>query len=245
MSVSRSTHVPSTAPLPTDDLDGIDLGDVLPDSPVAHVIRDDDEAIHIAGHLVPILTRAAADRDHRLPVQELALLSASGLLGITVPMEHGGADVTAETVAEVIRLLALADPTIAQISHAHIVQVDILRGTASPALRARLFPEILAGRRLSCAGDSVTVAAPDHLPTLRRRPDGTLTLSGAAHHCPGARVAHWLAVQALDGGRTVTVFVPADAPGVTIIGDGAGRAADGAVRLDAVTVDPDLMAPAA
>ena len=38
---------------------------------------------------------------------------ASGLLGITVPREYGGADVPATVLAEVVRVIAAADPAIA------------------------------------------------------------------------------------------------------------------------------------
>lgn len=231
--------------------DGFDLGDVLPDSPTAHVVRDDAEAVGIAEHLVPVLAEAAADRDRdrRLPHQELALLSASGLLGITVPVEYGGADVRYSTVAEVVRLLAVADPNIAQIPHSHFVYVNVLRTTGLPALRERIFAEVLAGRRLGNAqAEAGTKTAAQHRTTLRHRADGTLALNGVKNYCTGALFAHWIPVLARDEqDRPVAAFVPAGAPGLTVIDDwdgmGQRTTASGTVRLDDVTVDPDMVAP--
>lgn len=86
----------------------------------AHVIADDAEALEVAAKLAEEFTTDASRRDAErlLPVAELDLLSSSGLLGITVPASHGGADVTATTLAEVFRLLGAADPNIAQIRKA-------------------------------------------------------------------------------------------------------------------------------
>ncbi|GDY88180.1 hypothetical protein SAVCW2_73790 [Streptomyces avermitilis] len=54
-------------------------------------------------------------------------LSASGLLAVTVPAEHGGADVRQETLAEIFRLLASADASLAQIPQNHFVYVNVIR----------------------------------------------------------------------------------------------------------------------
>ncbi|MFN8074344.1 MAG: SfnB family sulfur acquisition oxidoreductase [Kineosporiaceae bacterium] len=237
-------------PDPTPDL-GLDTALDLPDSPQAHVVRDDDEAVRVAEHLVPVLAAGAAqrDRERRLPVQELALLSASGLLGITVPMGHGGAEVRTSTVAEVVRLLALADPNIAQIPHSHFVYVNVLRTTGGERLRARLYADVLAGRRLGNAqAEAGTKHAGEHRTALRRRPDGTLSLTGVKNYCTGALFAHWIPVLARDeADRAVAAFVPRHAPGVTVVDDwdgmGQRTTASGTVRLDDVTVEEWAVAP--
>jgi alkylation response protein AidB-like acyl-CoA dehydrogenase len=48
---------------------------------------------------------SARDRERRLPRAELDRVSAWGLLAVTVPADHGGADVDAVTLAEIFRLL--------------------------------------------------------------------------------------------------------------------------------------------
>ncbi len=49
------------------------------------------------------------DRDGVLPHAEIARLSASGLLAITIPAEFGGADLPPSVVADVVRTPAVAD----------------------------------------------------------------------------------------------------------------------------------------
>ncbi|MEV4461342.1 hypothetical protein AB0J39_36475, partial [Microbispora sp. NPDC049633] len=63
----------------------------LVDTPqTAHVVTGDEEALAVAAELAGRFAGGAAERDARrvLPVAELAELSLSGLLGITVPREH-------------------------------------------------------------------------------------------------------------------------------------------------------------
>jgi alkylation response protein AidB-like acyl-CoA dehydrogenase len=63
----------------------------------AHVIESDSEALEVAGRIGQALAQEAAERDRqrRLPWTEVETLSASGLLGITVPGRFGGPDVSA------------------------------------------------------------------------------------------------------------------------------------------------------
>jgi alkylation response protein AidB-like acyl-CoA dehydrogenase len=66
----------------------------------------------------------------RVPVAELAALDASGLLAITVPRAHGGPELGAPVLAEVIRVIAAVDPAIAQVPQAHFLFTDVLAGSA-------------------------------------------------------------------------------------------------------------------
>jgi alkylation response protein AidB-like acyl-CoA dehydrogenase len=57
-----------------------------------HLIRNDQEALEIAGRFARQIEAESADRDkdRRLPFQEMELFSESGLLGMTVPKSYGG-----------------------------------------------------------------------------------------------------------------------------------------------------------
>jgi alkylation response protein AidB-like acyl-CoA dehydrogenase len=59
----------------------------------AALIRSDAEALEVARQLAAEFAVEAGvrDRERRLPWAELARYSASGLGGITVPREYGGA----------------------------------------------------------------------------------------------------------------------------------------------------------
>lgn len=61
--------------------------------PTAHVIQSDEEALAIAKELATELLKenAVRDRERRLPVEEVKKFSQSGLWGIIVPKEYGGA----------------------------------------------------------------------------------------------------------------------------------------------------------
>lgn len=77
-----------------------------------NVIADDAEALAVAAALADGFRAGASRRDSEraLPYAELDRLSASGLLAVTVPAEHVGADVRQETLAEIFRLLASGTP---------------------------------------------------------------------------------------------------------------------------------------
>ena len=106
------------------------------------VLRTDEEAIAAATALADELRPGAIERDRAggVPREALAALDRSGLIGITVPREHGGAEVSHVALAEVIRLVAAADPAIAQGPQGHFLFVDVLRqlGTAEQQGRGHL-----------------------------------------------------------------------------------------------------------
>jgi SfnB family sulfur acquisition oxidoreductase len=217
----------------------------------ARVITGDAEALSVARELSARFAIGAAERDadRRLPHAELAELSASGLLGITVPRVHGGADVRAGTVAEVFRLLGAADPNIAQIPHSHIVYVNVLRHQGSPEQRAFFFGEVLAGKRF---GNAQSEAGTKHVQDYRTRlvpqPDGGFLLRGVKHYCTGALFADWVPVLARHDDETLHVaYVPRDAPGLIVIDDwdgmGQRTTASGTVHLDDVPVDAGRVVP--
>ncbi|MEU6411057.1 SfnB family sulfur acquisition oxidoreductase [Microbispora sp. NPDC046933] len=217
----------------------------------AHVVTGDEEALAVAAELAGRFANGAAERDARreLPHAELAELSASGLLGVTVPREHGGADVRTATLAEVVRLLATADPNIAQIPQSHFVYVNVLRQQGSAAQREFFFAEVLAGRRFGNAqSEAGTRHVQDYRTRLRPAEDGGFVLDGVKHYSTGALFADWITVLAKDpADRLVVAYVPAGAPGLTVVDDwdgmGQRTTASGTVRLEGVRVPADRVVP--
>ncbi|MEU7769405.1 acyl-CoA dehydrogenase family protein [Nocardia sp. NPDC049190] len=104
---------------------------------------------------------AARDRDRTLPYLEIDRLAASGLLAVAVPAAYGGADLPPSAVAEVVRILAVADPNIAQIPHNHFVYLNLLRLAGSRS-SARYFGRVLAVPVMLGAGPAHALA-PDLL----------------------------------------------------------------------------------
>jgi SfnB family sulfur acquisition oxidoreductase len=226
---------------------------VLASEPVAPTVPvlDAAEAVRVAADLAAELALGAAERDAErvLPVAELDALSASGLLAVTVPAEHGGADLPAQVLAEVYRLLASGDPSLAQIPHSHFVYVNALRHQGTEDQQAFFFGEVLRGKRFGNAQSEIaTRHVRDHRTTLTRAGDGW-ALNGVKGYCTGALFADWIPVLAhldVDGPMSVA-WVERTAPGVTVVDDwdgmGQRTTASGTVRLDDVRVPADRVTP--
>ncbi|MET7609063.1 SfnB family sulfur acquisition oxidoreductase [Streptomyces avermitilis] len=217
----------------------------------AHVIADDAEARSVAAALADEFRAGASARDaeRRLPRAELDRLSASGLLAVTVPAEHGGADVRQETLAEIFRLLAAADASLAQIPQNHFVYVNVIRRQGTEEQQKYFFAEVLAGRRF---GNAQSEAGTRHVQDIRTRlaprPDGSYLLTGVKHYSTGALFADWIPVLARAENDDLHVaYVPRDADGVTVVDDwdgmGQRTTASGTVRLKAVSVPADRVLP--
>jgi SfnB family sulfur acquisition oxidoreductase len=216
-----------------------------------HVIADDAEALAVAAALAAEFRAGASSRDaeRRLPRDELDKLSASGLLAVTVPAEHGGADVSALTLAEIFRLLGAADASLAQIPQSHFAYVNVIRRQGDAEQQKFFFAELLAGRRL---GNAQSEAGTKHVQDIRTRlqprPDGSYVLNGVKHYCTGALFADWIPVLArVVDDRLHVAYVPRDAPGLTVIDDwdglGQRTTASGTVRLEDVPVPADRVLP--
>ncbi|ADP81515.1 Acyl-CoA dehydrogenase type 2 domain protein [Pseudofrankia inefficax] len=214
------------------------------------VIGSDVEAIGAARRYAEAIADGVIERDRSgaVPVEALAALDASGLLGITVPAEHGGADVSPVTLAEVVRVIAAVDPAIAQVPQGHFLFADVLAGWGTTAQQRRLFADMLAGARF---GSGLAERGGRHAQDLRTRlrPDGDgLRLDGIKYYSTGSITARWIGVTALDGaGRLVLAFVERHAPGVTVDDDwdvmGQRATVSGTTTLRGVPVDPDLVIP--
>ncbi|MGP3988883.1 SfnB family sulfur acquisition oxidoreductase [Streptomyces sp. 3N207] len=214
-------------------------------------IADDAQALAVAAELAAQFRKDAAERDarRRLPRTELDRLTASGLLALTVPAEFGGADVRSVTLAEIFRLLAAADASLAQIPQSHFVYVNVLRRQGTPDQREFFFREVLAGKRF---GNAQSEAGTRHVQDIRtrldRQADGSYVLTGVKHYSTGALFADWIPVLARTEDDSLHVaYVPRDAPGVTVDDDwdgmGQRTTASGTVRLDAVAVPADRVVP--
>ncbi|MFD4443402.1 acyl-CoA dehydrogenase family protein [Nocardia sp. NPDC058519] len=142
------------------------------------------QAVRIAAELAEVFAAGAAERDfsRRLPHEELDQLSASGLLAITVPAEFGGADLPPSVVAEVVRILAAADPNIAQVPHSHFVYLNLLRLAGTRAQRRDYFGKVLAGARIANAQSERGGATVAEISTVLRLVDDASVGNGEREH---------------------------------------------------------------
>lgn len=100
-----------------------------------------------AESVVPVLREHAGSVDAaaRFPDESVAALRGSGLLGLLVPVEHGGMGGDLRDLLTVGRVLGSACLSTAMIWAMHCQQVDALVRHANPRLRGEVLPQIAAG----------------------------------------------------------------------------------------------------
>ena len=217
---------------------------------MTHIIRDDAEAIAVARSLAHDFRREAAtrDRERRLPREEVERFSQSGLWAITVPREHGGAGVSAGTLAEVTALVSAADGSLGQIPQNHFFVVEAIRLTASDEQRRHWFGRVLAGERFGNALSEVgTRDVHDYRTTLRRERE-RLRLDGRKFYSTGALFAHTVAALAKDqDDQIVFALVDPATPGVALHDDWTGvgqrTTGSGTTVFEDVTVEAANVIP--
>ncbi len=220
-------------------------------APDAHVVRSDAEAIAIARELAAEFAVDAAKRDREriLPAAELDRFSKSGLWGITVPKAYGGPGVSFATLAEVIKLISAADPSIGQIPQNHLAALDAIRVTGSEAQKRHWFSRVLKGYRL---GNAFSEAKSRHVGAFETTltPDGDgYAVNGEKFYATGALFAHFIHIGAIGpNGKVHLAIASRGAKGLTIVDNwssfGQRTTASGNVLLDNVRVDPIGVIPA-
>lgn len=216
----------------------------VPPSQPAHRIQSDAEALEIAQRLAEEFAREASlrDRERRLPIPELNAFSQSGLWGITVPKAYGGAEVSFRTLGAVIKTIAAADPSLAQLPQNHLGIVEHIRLDGTEEQKRYFFNLVLQGVRFGNAfseRNSRTVA--DFETRLEADGDGFYRVNGQKFYSSGALLAHWVPTVAVDAQqRPHLAFIPRNTPGLKIINDWTGfgqrTTASGTVLLDQVRV---------
>jgi SfnB family sulfur acquisition oxidoreductase len=222
------------------------------------VIASPEDALDVAAKLSAEFDAQASARDaeRQLPHEQIAALKASGLLGISVPVEYGGIDAPATVLAEVFRLIAHADPSLSQIPHSHFVFLEALRAQGTADQQAYFYRQVLDGALLANAQSERGPHPIDvDTTTLTRQPSGDYVVTGRKFYSTGALFADWVVVRAsLDDGSVPTAstpkavaFVPRDAAGLDIVDDWEGMGqrttASGTVTLTDVTVRADRVVP--
>jgi SfnB family sulfur acquisition oxidoreductase len=190
--------------------------------PVARRIESDEEALAAARSLASEFEKLASDRDVNriLPEEELDALSQSGLLGISVPSEYEGLDISNAILAEIVAILAESDPSIALVSQSHFQVLETLRVAGGEEQKTIFFARALAGERM--AGAPSTTDQLDH--QARLVADGAgYRLNGRQAHSTGVLFADWIAVFALDqSDREVLSLLPRVSEGIQTIDDWDG-----------------------
>ncbi|MBF6224833.1 SfnB family sulfur acquisition oxidoreductase [Nocardia abscessus] len=216
------------------------------------------QAFAVAQRLAAEFAPGAAqrDRDRALPYAEVDRLAACGLLAITVPTAYGGADLPPSAVAEVTRILATADPNIAQIPHSHFVYVNLLRLAGTARQRRRYLGRVLDGGRIANAQSERGGATVADISTTLRPVGERFRVDGVKYYCTGSLFADLFAVltrlddpeghSGLEPGEYIA-YLPANTPGVRVVDDwnglGQRTTGSGTVFFEEVLVDRDQVIP--
>jgi SfnB family sulfur acquisition oxidoreductase len=190
--------------------------------PSARVISDDAEAIRIAHEIARLLQVGASERDltRQVPAEVVDAFSNSGLWGITVPREYGGAQVSCATLAQVIAIVSSADPSLGQIPQNHYCLLEDIRLQGSHEQKQFFFGLALEGNRFA---NALSETGGKNVQDIRTRlvADGEgYRIDGRKGYCTGSLYAHWLGVLALDEeDRAQLAFVRRDTPGLNVVDD--------------------------
>src|SRR5690606_2844613 len=221
----------------------------IPRAP-AHRIGSDAEAIEVAHRVAAELIKGASERDRerRLPFEEIDFFSQSGLWGITVPKEYGGAGVSNVTLAEVIRIISEADPSLGQIPQNHLYMVEALRLDGTEWQKRFFFDLVLKGVRFGNAFSEIGTKDLNDVRTRLTPTEGGYMLNGKKFYSSGALLADWVPVVAKnENNDTVIAFVKKGSEGLTVIDDwssfGQRTTASGTTLLENVFVPAEYVIP--
>lgn len=217
---------------------------------LAHIIRSDEEAIQVAKTLAVEFAKEASQRDYQrqLPLQEVQQYSASGLWGITIPKQFGGAGVSYKTLAEVVKIISSADSSLGQIAQNHWAFLEHIRLDASLEQQEFFFAQVLQGKRFGNAFSEKGSKTVADLTTKIEFKDGHAVINGQKFFATGALLAHWIPVVAVsEEGKPFAALVPQHTPGLTIVNDWSGfgqrTTVSGSVHLNNVQVDLKYIVP--
>jgi alkylation response protein AidB-like acyl-CoA dehydrogenase len=196
-----------------------------------------------------VLSRHAddVDRSARWPAESVAALGQSGLLGLTVPKEFGGAAEGPRTFAGVTCMLAEHCASTAMIYLMHVCATQVIGTAQHFGQRSTVLQAVAQGRHLSTLAFSEK-GSRSHFwaPVSQALANGdTHLLSAEKSWVTSAGRADSYIVSTRSAGRaeptTSTLYcVPKETPGLTVVGkwDGLGLRgnASAPVRLEAAAV---------
>lgn len=217
---------------------------------IAYRIQNDQEAIQIAHNIALSFKAEASIRDHerRLPLKEIQAYSQSGLWGINIPKQYGGAEVSYKTLAEVVKIISSVDSSLGQIAQNHWAFIEHVRLDATEEQKQFFFDQILKGHRFGNAFSEKNSKTVADLTTRIEFKEDHAVINGQKFFATGALLAHWIPVVAINqDGQPFAALVPQHTSGLEIINDWSGfgqrTTASGSVTLHNVHVDLKYIVP--
>jgi 3-oxocholest-4-en-26-oyl-CoA dehydrogenase beta subunit len=172
-----------------------------------------------------------------------AAMADAGLLGIAVPVDHGGAGLGLLELAMVLEEVGRRTAPVPALAALALGALPVARfGTADQ--QAALLPGVVAGTTVLTAGLAEPLGDPAHPATVAARRDGDAwVLDGTRTNVPAGLVADTVIVPAaIDGGGVALFLVPAAATGVARDRqDTTTGAPEALVRLTGVRLGDDAV----
>jgi alkylation response protein AidB-like acyl-CoA dehydrogenase len=190
------------------------------------------------------LSADALDRDraNQDPFREVDLLRSHGLVNLLIPRELGGEGAHWETALHVVRILATADGSIAQLMAYHYINQSAIAFYGAPDRQAQWFRR--SAERQWLWGDSVNPVDP----SLELTTDGDgFRLNGLKRFSTGSSVGDVIIINAAitngpDTGKILAFVLERGREGLELLGDwdflGQRLSASGSVKYNNVRVDP-------
>ncbi len=205
-------------------------------------LKKSTDFLELAAQLSDEFTKTAVERDARggTPTHELNSLRESGLLELLVPQEYGGWGETWFNALKVVREIAKADGSLAQLLGYHYVNATIpqLFGTAEQ--KAYFWAQSATHQWFW--GDAVNPRDPDLILT----PDGdNFRLNGVKKFCTGTKGSDVVVISGMrsDLGNILFAVLPSHREGIVINDDwdyiGQRQTDSGSVVFDNVLIQKD------
>ena len=190
-------------------------------------------------------TAVAREQQRELAFEPVKWLREARFGALRVPVAQGGLGATLPQLFRLLIQLAEADSNLPQIFRAHFGFVEGRLSSRDSASQDYWLSKVADGQlwgaamaeRSSTTGNSVALS-----PVSAGSATAGWQLDGEKYYCTGTLYADWIAAVALEGEDFVSVAVPTDAQGVSVVDDwdgfGQRLTGSGTTRFAAVAV-PD------
>jgi len=190
---------------------------------VAPYIRTEDEAIEAAEALADEIRTVSSAHDRQRSHQERERIARSGIFGITVPTEYGGADISNPFLAEVLAILSEADSSVGRILQSHFYILEVLRIAATENQKRHFFTRALAGDHFTAAPVEKNGEAEGNINLPIAADSAGYRFTRQKYYPNGALFGDWTALFIQDAkDRNVMAIVPRYTDGMMTVDDWAG-----------------------
>ena len=183
---------------------------------------------------------AGCDKEGRFSRGAITALGQAGLLGLTAPLDAGGAGLGARAFADTTAALAEADASVAMVFLMHVLgAVTIAAAPPTPELR-QVLAEIAAGQHLTTLAFSEPGSRSHFWAPVSRavNVDGAVELTArkswvTSAGCADSYVVSTLSPEAAAPVDSTLYLVPARTPGLAVVGewDGLGLRANASAPM--------------